>query len=252
VVAEVGGALHARGLRRVEYPHIPIVTDFPPAEVAVRRFDLKRAPGRIGYVAGAGDEVPAALRQAGYDVTLLDDAALAHEPLGRYGAIVVGVRAFNTRPRLLPLLPRLLGYVAAGGTLVEQYNTNNRLAPLKERLGPFPFELSQQRVTDERAPVRFESPAHPLLTRPNRITAADFDGWVQERGLYFAGTWSDRYQTVLSMHDPGEPPRRGSLLYARHGKGTFVYTGLAFFRQLPAGVPGAYKLFLNLVAARAN
>jgi LmbE family N-acetylglucosaminyl deacetylase len=246
-VAEVDGVRHARALARLEYPHLPIITSFPPSEVALRRFDLARGRARIGYVAGAGDEVPAALRQAGYDVTLLDDAALEREPLARYGAIVVGVRAFNTRPRLLPLVPRLLDYVAAGGTLVEQYNTNNRLAPLTGRLGPHPFEISQQRVTDERAAVRFDAPAHPLLTRPNRITAADFDGWVQERGLYFAGTWDRRYETVLSLHDPGEPPRRGSLLYARHGKGTFVYTGLAFFRQLPAGVPGAYRLFANLI-----
>jgi LmbE family N-acetylglucosaminyl deacetylase len=250
VVAEAAGAEHPRGVRHVEYPHIPIVVEFPAAEVAVRRFDLKHGRGRIGYVEGAGDEVPAALRQAGYDVTLLDDAALEHAPLGRYAAIVVGVRAFNTRPRLLQALPRLLDFVAAGGTLVEQYNTNNRLAPLKAQLGPYPFEISQERVTDERAAASFEAPAHPLLTRPNRITAADFEGWVQERGLYFAGTWDQRYQTPLAMHDAGEPPRRGGVLFTRHGKGVFIYTGLAFFRQLPAGVPGAYRLFANLIDGR--
>jgi hypothetical protein len=141
-----------------------------------------------------------------------------------------------------------MAYVRAGGTLVVQYNTNNRLAPLIATIGPWPFEIGQKRVTDETAPVTFAIAGHPALTTPNRLSPRDFEGWVQERGLYFAETSDTHYETPLSMNDPGEPPQRGSLLWARYGQGTFVYTGLAFFRQLPAGVPGAYRLFANLLA----
>jgi LmbE family N-acetylglucosaminyl deacetylase len=248
VTADVAGVRVSRGLLRIDHPHIPIQTLFPPAEVTLTRFALKRSRPKLGYLAGAGDEVPEALRQVGYDVTLLDDAALAHGALSVLGAIVVGVRAYNTNPRLAFHHRRLMDYVAGGGTLIVQYNTNNRLTKLSAPIGPYPFEISQERVTDEDAAVTFTAPAHPLLARPNRITAADFDGWTQERGLYFAAKWSPKYETVLSMHDPGEPARLGSLLVARHGKGAFIYTGLAFFRQLPAGVPGAYRLFANLIA----
>jgi hypothetical protein len=141
-----------------------------------------------------------------------------------------------------------MAYVAAGGNLVVQYNTNSRIGPLSGPIGPFPFEIGRDRVTDENATVTFLDPSHPLLNTPNTITAADFQGWIQERGLYFASSWDPRYQTILSMMDPGEKPASGSLLWGRHGKGTFSYTGLAFFRQLPAGVPGAYRLFANLIA----
>ncbi len=249
VVVEVGKLELSRALARVDCSHLPIQTVFPQASVAVSRFDLARKVDRpIGYLPGAGDEVPAALRAVDYKVTLLDDEALTRQPLGRFAAIVVGVRAYNVNPRLAFHHRRLMEYVKAGGTLIAQYSTSNRLSKVVAPMGPYPFALSQERVTDERAAVTLEAPEHPLLTRPNRISAADFEGWVQERGLYFAGTWDQRYQTLLSMHDPGEPPRRGSLLVARYGKGTFVYTGLAFFRQLPAGVPGAYRLFANLLA----
>jgi hypothetical protein len=129
-----------------------------------------------------------------------------------------------------------------------QYNTNNRLAPLAAVLGPWPFDIGQKRVTDETAPVTFAAPGQAALTAPNAIGPSDFEGWIQERGLYFADKWDGRYEAPLSMHDPGEAPAAGSLLWARYGKGTFVYTGLAFFRQLPAGVPGAYRLFANLLA----
>ncbi|MFO0578835.1 MAG: PIG-L family deacetylase [Polyangia bacterium] len=245
------GAALGRGLHRIDYPHIPIQTVLPEAVVKLCRFDLKKTKARIGYVAGAGDEVAAALRQVGYEVTVLDDEALG-QPLvpARYAAIVTGVRAYNTNPRLALHHKRLMDYVAAGGNLVVQYNTNNRLSKLQSAIGPYPFEISQDRVTDENAAVIIDKPAAPLpiFSRPNRITTADFDGWVQERGLYFADKWSDKYEAPLTMQDPGEPARRGSLIVARHGKGAFIYTGLAFFRQLPAGVPGAYRLFANLLS----
>jgi hypothetical protein len=246
----VEGRRYGRAVARVEQAHIPIQTLTPEAEVKLVRFDLTHAKRRVGYVAGAGDEVPGALRQVGYDVTMLSDEALRDEPLARYQAIVVGVRAFNVNARLPALHKKLMDYVAAGGTLVVQYNTANRIAKAPPDIGPYPFDISQERVTDERAPVTFTEADHPVLTRPNRIGPADFDGWVQERGLYFAGKWSAEYHAPLAMHDPGEPERRGSLLVARHGRGVFVYTGLAFFRQLPAGVPGAFRLFANLIDAR--
>jgi hypothetical protein len=196
---------------------------------------------------GSGDAIPEALRQMGFAVTLLSDEDVQNGDLAAYDAIVTGVRAYNTRPRLRALQGRLLDYVARGGRLVVQYNTAED--GLQDRLGPFPFRISRDRVTVEEAPVSFPRADHPLLQRPNRITSADFEGWVQERGLYFANPWDAKYDTVLASNDPGEPPRGGGLLYARHGKGVFIYAAYAWFRQLPAGVPGAYRLFANLVSA---
>jgi LmbE family N-acetylglucosaminyl deacetylase len=250
VVATASGSESARGVVRIEHAHIPTQTMLVDAEVRLVPLALVTGGRRIGYIPGPGDEVPAALRGVGYDVTILGDAALAAGPaaLAPFDAVVVGVRAFNTSERLRAAHAALMAYVDGGGTLVVQYNTNNRLAPLSTPIGPWPFEIGQRRVTDETATVAFPAQPHPTLTAPNKIDAHDFDGWVQERGLYFADTWDKRYETPLAMHDPGEAPQAGSLLWARHGKGTFVYTGLAFFRQLPAGVPGAFRLFANLLA----
>jgi len=254
VLAEVGvgaGAAHlSRGIVRIEHAHIPTQTRLVDADVRLVPLALLTGGTRIGYLPGPGDEVPASLRLVGYDVTILGDDALAGgaPALARFDAIVVGVRAFNTNDRLRAAHATLMAYVAAGGVLVVQYNTNNRLAPLSGAIGPYPFEIGRERVTDQEAAVTFLQDRHPALTTPNAITARDFDGWVQERGLYFAETWDAHYETVLSMHDPSEKPLAGSILWARHGKGTFVYTGLAFFRQLPDGVPGAFRLFANLLA----
>jgi LmbE family N-acetylglucosaminyl deacetylase len=250
VVADVGDAHLSKGVVRIEHPHIPIQTYLVDADVRLEPIDLKLGGAKIGYLPGPGDEVPAALRRVGYDVTLLGDEALAAgvAALQRFDAVVVGVRAFNTSERLRAAHPVLMAYVQGGGTLVVQYNTNNRLAPLTAPLGPWPFEIGQKRVTDETAPVTFAIPGHPALTTPNAIGPRDFAGWIQERGLYFADQHDQRYEAPLRMNDPGEPAQAGGLLWARFGKGTFVYTGLAFFRQLPAGVPGAYRLFANLLA----
>ena len=248
VAAEVGGAAYVRGVVTIDHAHIPIQTWLADADVRLVPLALAKGGARIGYVPGPGDEVPASLRRVGYEVTLLDDSALSVSSLSRFDAVVTGVRAFNTSERLRAAHAALMAYVEAGGTLVVQYNTNNRLAPLSDPLGPWPFEIGHDRVTDETAAVAFASPAHAALTTPNALTARDFEGWIQERGLYFADKWDPRYQAVFSMHDPDEPPLAGSLLWARYGRGTFVYTGLAFFRQLPAGVPGAYRLFANLLA----
>lgn len=245
--AVVGEQPLGLGLTRIEYPHIPAQTLLMPAEVKLVKVSLaKQRIRRVGYIVGAGDDVPAALRQVGYEVTLLDDEALRSKPLTAWDAIVVGVRAYNIDPRLIEVRARLMKYVSDGGTLLVQYNTKNRLSDVPPDIGPYPFELSHERVTDENAAVTFE--AKGVLSAPNQLSAVDFEGWVQERGLYFASTWDARYQAPLSMHDVGEPARHGGLLIAKHGKGTFIYTGLSFFRQLPAGVPGAYRLFANLLA----
>ncbi len=248
LAAEVDGRRMSRGYAEIQHSHLPVQAIFPEAQVKLTRFDLEKAKTNIGYILGPGDEVPAALRQVGYRVTILEDESLRNEPLERFDAVVVGVRAYNVNRKLPFYHRKLMDYVAGGGTLVVQYSTSNRLSTVPPEIGPYPFEISQERVTDENAAVTFEIPNHPLLRQPNQLGTADFAGWIQERGLYFAGKWSERYEAILSMHDPGESPKKGSLLAARYGKGAFVYTGLAFFRQLPAGVPGAYRLFANLIA----
>ncbi len=245
---EVDGRSWSHSRVTIDHPHIPRQTLFPPADAPAVRTDLVRRGERIGYVMGSGDVGPMALRQMGYQVTLLSDADLESADLSRFDAIVTGVRALNTRSRLRALQPRLLDYAEQGGTLVVQYVTTSD-GPV-ENLGPFPFRVSRDRVTVEAAPVRFARPGHALLSGPNVLGAADFEGWVQERGLYFANPWDPRYDAVLSSNDPHEPARDGGLLYARHGKGQFIYCGYALFRQLPAGVPGAWRLFANLVSPR--
>jgi hypothetical protein len=234
---------------RIDYPHIPIQTWFPAARARLVRLDLKRGGNRIGYVMGSGDDIPRTLRPLGYEVDLLSDEDLAGGGLDAYDAIVVGIRAFNTRPRLAQLKGRLLDYVARGGTEVVLYSVDQGL--VAPSFGPYPFQISRDRVTEETAPVTFLAPSSPVLNWPNRITAEDFQGWVQERGLYYARDWDPRYQAVLAAGDTGEKPLAGGLLVASHGKGHFVYTGLAFFRQLPDGVPGAYRLFANLLALKS-
>jgi LmbE family N-acetylglucosaminyl deacetylase len=245
---EVSGVRYDRRLVQIDYPHIPVQTLFLAAEAHLVRADIRHVGENVGYVMGSGDQIPDALRQVGYKVTLLSDDEIERSPLARFDAIVIGVRAYNTRPRLRLLQSRLLDYVRAGGTLVAQYNTV--ASTLENQLGPYPFKISSDRVTVEEAPVRLLKPAHALLTRPNAIGPDDFTGWVQERGLNFPNPWDPKYETVLSSNDPGETAKDGGLLYAAVGKGVYIYTGYSWFRELPAGVPGAYRLFVNLVSAR--
>jgi LmbE family N-acetylglucosaminyl deacetylase len=235
----------ARTFQLIDYEHIPMQTLFPRAEVRVGSAAVERRAQRIGYVAGPGDEVARALEQIGYSVDMLSDADVSAGDLSQYDAIVTGVRAFNTREVLKRDAARLFDYVAAGGTLVVQYNTSD--ATLAPQIAPLPLRIGRDRVTDQRSPVTFLQPQHPLLTAPNQITSADFEGWVQERGLYFAGERAAGYESVLAMNDPGEPPLDNGIVLLRHGEGTYIYTGLSFFRQLPAAVPGAYRLLANLV-----
>jgi len=238
----------ALGLTEIDYEHIPPQRVFSDSAAKAVRVDVKKTGARIGYIMGSGDDVPSALRQMGYDVTPLTDADLDRGDFAAYDALVAGVRAYNTRKRLRLAHPLLMQYVQNGGTYVVQYNTMDDLVVAAP--GPLPFKISRDRVTVEEAPVTILAPTHTLMTTPNKITPRDFDEWVQERGLYFAGEWNPSYVTVLSTNDPGEPSKPGGQLYLRHGKGVFVYTSYAWFRQLPAGVPGAYKLFANLVSAR--
>jgi len=246
VIAESEGSRFERGMSVVSYPHIPIQAVFPASKGKLVRVDLKRSGQHLGYVMGSGDEVPKALEQIGYEVKLLTDDDLEFGDLGAYDAIVAGVRSYNTRPKLRAHQERVMDYVKNGGRYVVQYVTSQRGET--SNMGPYPFNVSRDRVTVEESPVTFVSPGHPVLTMPNRISEKDFFGWVQERGLYFADSWDKQYDAVLECHDPGEPPRRGGLLYAVHGKGVYIFTGYAFFRQLPAGVPGAYRLFVNLIS----
>jgi len=246
--ADIGGKKLGSTVGVIAYPHFAPQRVLRDAEGFLLREDMTRVGTTIGYIAGSGDQVPDALRQVGYRVDLLSDEQIMSPRLDEYDAVVVGIRAYNTRPALRTSQSRLIRYVEGGGTLVVQYNTAQERAT--DRLGPYPFRISRDRVSVEDSPVQLAQPDHPVLTYPNRITERDFAGWVQERGLYFGEGWATEYQAPLLCADPGETPKAGSLLYARYGKGVFVYTGLAFFRQLPAGVPGAYRLFLNLVAKR--
>lgn len=248
----VGGERYTRGIRRIEYDHIPAQFYLPPAEARLVPVALKTGGKSIGYIKGAGDDVPAALRGVGYTVTELDEAAVAGTDLSRFSAIVTGVRAYNTQEWLQAQHEKLAAYVRAGGNLVVQYNTNNRIGPVVARIAPDTFTITRDRITDETAAVNFLAPAHPALNVPNKISSVDFDGWIQERSIYHASNWAPSYIPILSMADPGEKPSNGALIIAPYGKGNVVYTGLAFFRELPAGVPGAFRLFANLLALPSN
>ena len=237
-----------KSLVRVNYPHIPIQTLLYPAEAKLVPVDLKKTGARIGYINGAGDGVAAGLRQAGYQVDELDEKTIMTGNLGVYQAIVTGVRLYNVNDRTAAWQPRLMDYVKNGGNLVVQYNTNNWISSVKVNMGPFPFTISRERVTKEEAAVTFLLPEHPMFKAPNVLTSKDFDEWVQERGIYFATEFGPEYQCPIAMNDPGEKEQKGSLIIAAHGKGNFVYTGLSLFRQIPAGVPGAFRLLANIMA----
>lgn len=247
VVANVGDKELGLARRVIDYTHIPTMTVLSEAKVSAVVFPFEPGLKRIGYVLGPGDEVMRHLAAVGYEVTPLTVAELARADLSRFQAIVVGVRAFNQEAALVHQHARLMDFVQRGGTYLVQYQVSSRFRPLgKIPIGPAPFSIAQGRVTDERAAMTALEPS--IMARPNRLENQDFDGWVQERGLYFADTWDKGYSPLLSMADPGEEAQQGAVIAMRHGKGVFIYTGLAFFRQLPEGVPGAYRLFANLLS----
>lgn len=237
-----------RGYKVIDYNHIPLQTLFPLSEARVERIDLKTGGKRIGYIAGAGDLIPEALEQIGYQVSILSESQILNSSLSDYDAIITGVRLYNVNEHLNIIQPKLMEYVSNGGTLLVQYNVNN---PIKiQNIGPYPFRISRDRVTDENAKITLLAKDHPVLNYPNKITEKDFEGWIQERGLYFTSDADAKYSRILSMNDPGEKANDGSLIVADYGKGRFVYTSLVFFRELPAGIPGAYRLFVNLIAKK--
>lgn len=242
----VGDQVYHQGLQTIRYEHIPLQTLFPPAEARVVKVNLNTNGKKIGYLSGAGDRVGESLQQIGYNVTFLNESSVLTTNLSSFDAIILGVRAFNVHRRMNIIQPRLMDYVRNGGNLLIQYNVSGGMT--SQQIGPYPFTISRDRVTDEGAKVSFLQPNHPILNYPNKITEADFAGWVQERGLYFLRDLDKNYVPILSMADPGEKTSNGSLIVSDYGKGKFVYTSLSFFRQLPAGVPGAYRLFVNLIA----
>ncbi|RZL17300.1 MAG: LmbE family protein, partial [Pedobacter sp.] len=242
----VDGKIYNYGLRVINYDHIPVQTLFPLAEAKIEKIDLKYAGKRIGYIAGAGDLIPESLKQIGYDVTNLTESQVMNFDLSQYDAIVTGVRLYNVNDQIKVLQPKLMKYVESGGVFLVQYNVNS---PLKiDDLGPYPFRLSRDRVTEEDAKVTILAPESPAFNYPNKITAKDFTGWIQERGLYFVTDADQHYTSLISMNDTAEPANNGALIVTNYGKGKYVYTGISFFRQLPAGVPGAYRLFVNLIS----
>ncbi|MEP7144600.1 MAG: PIG-L family deacetylase, partial [Ferruginibacter sp.] len=234
--------------RIISYDHIPSIVYQKEATAKSVYADFRIAGKLVGYIAGAGDKVPQALNEMGYKVVMLTQKDIRANNLKQFDAIVTGVRAYNVNEWMNNVYDELMDYVKDGGILLTQYNTSSQAGPVKAKIAPYPFAISRNRVTDEAATVHFLLPAHPALNYPNKITEKDFEGWVQERSIYNAEKIDSNYHRVLSMKDPGEDEQDGSLIIANYGKGRFVYTGLVFFRELPAGVPGAYRLFANLIA----
>lgn len=245
VTAVVEGRRYSYTREHISYEHIPIQTHFHEATARLTNVALSASPVTIGYIMGAGDEVAAQLEQLGYQVVYLTEDNFRDTDLSQLQAILIGIRAYNTEAWLPARQPQLMEYVKQGGNLIVQYQTTWGL--LTSQLGPYPFTIGRERVTVEEAPLQVVGSRQQVLEMPNKLTAADYEGWVQERGLYFASQWDEAYQPVFIANDPGEKPTEGMLLMANYGEGTFMYTGISFFRQLPAGVPGAYRLLSNLI-----
>ncbi len=245
-VLTMDGKEYSKSKVAIEYDHIPHQYLYPEANAKLVKLDIKKKGEKIGYIMGAGDDIPASLEQIGYKVEILNNVTITKEKLQQFDAVILGVRAYNTVDRLKIYQPTLMEYVKEGGTMIVQYNTNSGL--VTDNLGPYPFNLSRDRVTVEEAEVKILEPGHPLMNVPNKITQDDFTNWVQERGLYFPNSWSNEYVALLSSHDPGESPKNGGLLVASYGKGYYIYTGYSWFRELPAGVPGAYRIFTNMIS----
>jgi LmbE family N-acetylglucosaminyl deacetylase len=245
-LAQVGDEFYTKTLLEIDYPHIPKVTVLAPAQTKVMKLDVLRKTKHIGYIQGAGDQVDKGLSQLGYEVVNLNPETLNSEELSLLEAVVVGIRAFNTSEALVARMEMLNDYVAQGGLLLIQYQTTSGL--LTKQIGPLSFAIGRDRVTDQEAPMTFLNPEHAVFNTPNLLTSEDFEHWVQERGLYFAASWSPEFTPLIGMNDTGEEQTKGGLILGHFGKGTVIYTGISFFRQIPEGVPGAYKLLANLLS----
>ena len=250
VVAELDGHVYREGFRSVGYPGLTLTNYYTPAIFHATAVDLQVAPNlNVAYLPGTGDDVPAALEDLGVHPHMLTVADLKPDTLKSYDAVVLGVRAYVAHPDLAAANPALNAYAAAGGVVIAQYNTGR----IPEDTGPYPLSLgSSENVVEETAEVRILNPANPLLSWPNQITPSDFHNWVEERGHGFMGTWDQHYIPLLETHDTGQKPQLGGLLYARTGKGAWIYLGLALYRQFPEGVPGPYRLLANLISTARN
>lgn len=246
----VRNKIYTDALVEIDYDHIPFQSVLMPSESKIVRLDIKRKGQLIGYIHGAGDEIPASLRQVGYTVVELNEKDISLERLKNFDAVILGIRAYNTNDRADYYQESLHQYVKNGGTLMVQYNTSHALKV--DEVSPLKLKLSRDRVTDENSEVKIIAPENEVMQFPNKITEKDFEGWVQERGLYFPNEWGSEFTPILSMSDKGESAKKGSLLVAKYGEGYFIYTGLSFFRELPAGVPGAFRLYTNLLSVGKN
>tara|TARA_R110002073_G_scaffold139232_2_gene289321 strand:- start:93385 stop:95901 length:2517 start_codon:yes stop_codon:yes gene_type:complete len=249
-IVTIGNAIYTKELVAINYDHIPKQAVVLPSESKVVRLNIQKKGQKIAYIQGAGDNIPESLRQIGYTVVELKSDEVSGTNLQSFDAIIVGIRAYNIDERAKYYQKQLHAYVENGGTLLVQYNTNRGLKV--DQVAPLDLQLSRDRVTDEHSSVTILNSGHEALNFPNKIAKTDFDGWVQERGLYFPDKWDGAFTPLLSMHDKGESPKNGSVLVAKYGKGNFIYTGLSFFRELPAGVPGAFKLYANLLSLGKN
>lgn len=231
----------------IAYDHIPTQVIFNETQINCVKLDTKIKPGKVAYIKGVEDAVPQAIAQLGFEIKEFEVSDLASLDLSKFQSVVLGIRIYNVHPELENFDQKLFEYVKKGGNLVMQYNTASRRAT-GTTFGPVPFELTRNRVTEEDAKVKFLEPNHPIMTTPNKLEKADFDNWVQERGLYFAGNWDASYTALFSWADKGEDDQKGALIVTKYGEGQFVYTGISFFRELPNGVEGAYKLFANILS----
>ncbi|MDZ7606537.1 MAG: hypothetical protein U5K79_13330 [Cyclobacteriaceae bacterium] len=242
------GKEYAYDYIELKYDHIPTQTLMPESSAKFVKLDITVGNEKIGYLSGPGDDVPKALRQLGYSVELINDLDFTEENLDAFDVIILGVRSLNTVGRLRNDLSKLFEFASRGGNLIVQYNTSQGL--VNNQIMPYKLQLSRNRVTDENSEVRFLNPGHTVLQYPNKITKADFDGWIQERGLYFPDQWALEFQPIISMNDNGEAALDGGILVADYGNGKVIHTSLSWFRQLPAGVPGAYRIFVNLISQK--
>jgi hypothetical protein len=249
-VVTVGSKNYDRDQNIIEYPHITKQQVLKAAEAKFIKLDLKVNNQRIGYIMGAGDEVPESLMQMGYKVTLLKPDDITADKLEQIDVIITGIRAYNVVPELKSKQQILFDFIKGGKTMIVQYNTPEGASTAN--ITPYPLAISRDRVTDENAEVRFLAPNHPVLNYPNKITSKDFEGWTQEQGLYYPNSFDSAFTPILSSNDKGESPKNGALLVAPYGKGFYIYTGLSLFRELPEGVSGAYRLLSNMISLQAN
>jgi hypothetical protein len=235
-------------LQTIEYPHIPTQRYFTPVNLSLLHVDFAKKGHRLGYIKGAGDKVPEALKQMGYEVDFLGEKDLTAANLQKYDVVLTGVRAYNTNEYWENAYPEIMKYIENGGNYVVQYNTASFLGPMKSSMSPYPLQVTRNRITKEEAKPVFLQPNHALFNSPNKISETDFLDWIQERSIYTAETNDPHFEFPLGFSDPGEAENKGNIAVTKYGKGQFIYTGLVFFRELPAGVPGAWRLFANLLA----